>query len=116
MAYKDHATQILRHKVYRSEHPDEIRIYHAIRNGAQYRLDKLIEQQGLCTYCWQWLDLTDAVADHDHDCCGTKPFVRRCGECERDVIHSLCNTSLGWTLAHMDYALVYEDRFNRRAT
>ena len=51
-------------------------------------------QGGVCALCRLPLKLAEATIDHDHACCAG-PAKRSCGECDRAVLHRLCNGMLG---------------------
>lgn len=70
--------------------------------AARIRAEKAAGQGGLCALCGEWMEEGDRVLDHDHACCPSRE--KRCGECYRGVIHSRCNTLLGF--AHDDADLL----------
>jgi hypothetical protein len=69
------------------------------------------DQSNLCPVCGDELpaDLS-AIVDHDHNCC---PETKTCGVCVRALLHTRCNTLVGYVEkqpAHVQRALSYIER------
>ena len=65
------------------------------RSLEQRRMALWLKQNGLCALCNNPLDYAESCLDHDHDCCDM-PVRQACGHCDRGVLHSGCNTLLGF--------------------
>lgn len=66
-------------------------------------------QNGMCALCHKPLDYEEACLDHDHSCCD-KPVRQACGQCDRGVLHSMCNALLGFAnddIQLLELAIVY---------
>lgn len=53
------------------------------------------QQNGICALCNQPVEWEDAALDHDHSCCDMRTR-RACGNCDRGVLHTSCNSMLGF--------------------
>jgi Recombination endonuclease VII len=85
-------------KRHRAANPDYARNY-----GLRYRGEpsqriplpdwraRFQSQNGLCWLCGQPMAESDAVLDHDHECC-----QHGCVICWRGLAHSSCNTVIGF--------------------
>jgi hypothetical protein len=93
-------------------HREQNRQRHALRNGAEYRAAMLQAQLGLCAFCELPLELSEACADHDHSCCSASlPYARRCGTCERGVVHNRCNITIGWVEKYSALVAAYREKY-----
>jgi hypothetical protein len=82
------------------------------RDDVRQRL--LAEQGGRCALC----GTTEAKRwnmDHDHSCCPSGKLPgQRCGNCERGVLCSSCNSRLGWYERRVDVIADYLARRHGR--
>ncbi len=72
----------------------------------------LVEQNNCCELCGEEFDEESILhIDHDHNCCSG---ISTCGDCVRGILHSSCNTILGWfeTTHKTDKFLKYLEKYS----